>query len=182
MTEEFVIEIEQITDYRQLSPGDHIATFREKFTVAYSHHGIFVGGNVGVIHFEGENKRNATVKAGDLKSFCKGNKLYKVRYLNVKPRDPKDVIKVAERLRNNPAVWGEYNLLSHNCEHFATYCKYGKAVSVQLEEKIRRFLENAKRKFAVFSAVATLLSETSATVASLNMPSKGISRSITHLY
>lgn len=123
----------------------------------YLHHGIFVGGSVGVIHFTGENKRNATIKAGDLKSFCKGHTLLKVRYLNVKPRDPKDVIKIAERLRNNPFEWGEYKLLSHNCEHFATYCKIGKSVSVQLEEKFRRFQENAKEKFAVISTVAKLL-------------------------
>lgn len=134
---------------RQLSPGDHIATYRERFPVKYLHHGIFVGGSVGVIHFTGENKRNATIKAGDLKSFCKGHTLLKVRYLNVKPRDPKDVIKIAERLRNNPFEWGEYKLLSHNCEHFATYCK--------LEEKFRRFQENAKGKFAVISTVAKLL-------------------------
>lgn len=127
--------------------------------MAYLHHGIFVGGSVGVIHFAGENKRNATIKVGDLKSFCEGHSLLKVRYLNVKPRDPKDVIEIAERLRNNPAVWGEYNLLSHNCEHFATHCKIGKAVSVQLEEKISRFQKNAKEKFAVISVVAKLLFE-----------------------
>lgn len=98
--------------------------------MVYLYYGIFVGGNVGVIYFEGENKRNVIVKVGDLKFFCKGNKLYKVRYLNVKFRDLKDVIKVVERLRNNLVVWGEYNFLSYNCEYFVIYCKYGKVVLV----------------------------------------------------
>lgn len=153
--------------------------------MVYLHHGIFVGGSVGVIHFTGENKRNATIKAGDLESFCKDSILFKMRYLNVKPRDPKDVIRIAERLRKNPAEWGEYNLLSHNCEHFATHCKIGIAVSVQLEAKIRRFHENAKRKFddisAISAGVVTFLCKITQPQF-LTMPSKGIPRSITPLY
>lgn len=118
----------------------------------YFHHGIFVGGNVGVLHYGGENKKDATIKDDDLKVFWGEKRLVRITYLNRKPRDPIDVIKTAEWLKDNPDEWGEYHLLKQNCEHFATLCKIGIAVSTQVHQKIKSLLRNTERTAVVLFA------------------------------
>lgn len=130
--------------YRQLTPGDQIAVGGKLNGVQYFHHGIYVGGNIGVIHYGGENKTNAVIKDDDITVFWGSNKLMKITYPKRKARDPEDVIKTAKRLKDNPAQWGSYDLIKNNCEHFATYCKIGKAVSTQVDEKIKIMVENRK--------------------------------------
>lgn len=47
---------------------------------------------------------------------------------------------VIERARNflkNPSMIGSYSLIENNCEHFATSCKIGTAISMQIIQKIR---------------------------------------------
>lgn len=118
----------------------------------YFHHGIFVGGKVGVIHYGGENKKDATIKDDDLKVFWGKKRLVRITYPNRKPRDPIDVIKTAEWLKDNPDKWGEYDLLKKNCEHFATFCKIGIAVSTQVHQKIESLLRNTERAADVLLA------------------------------
>lgn len=110
----------------------------------YFHHGIYVGGNVGVIHYGGENKRNAVIKDDDILEFWGSKRLMKITYPKREARDPEDVIKTAKWLKDNPAEWGSFDLINNNCEHFATYCKIGKAVSTQVGEKIKIMVKNPK--------------------------------------
>lgn len=120
--------------------------------MSYYHHGIFVGGNVGVIHYGGESKKNATIKVDDLRLFWGNKRLVRITYPQREPRDPNDVIETAVRLKDNPADWGEYHLLKKNCEHFATYCKIGIAVSTQVDKKIKSIFKKAKRTVCASSA------------------------------
>lgn len=121
--------------------------------VPYFHHGIFVGGKVGVIHYGGESKKDAKIKDDDLKNFWGEKRLVKITYPNRENINPDIVIKTAEELKKNPDKWGKYDLLKNNCEHFATYCKIGIAVSTQVNKKISSLLENTKRT-AVVLAIA----------------------------
>lgn len=125
----------------------------------YFHHGIFVGGNVGVIHFGGENKTDAKIKDDDLIAFWGTKRLMKITYPRRKPIDPKIVMDTAKELKDNPAKWGSFNLMNNNCEHFATYCKIGKAVSTQVNEKMEIMLANPKP----IAALASSASVTAAT-------------------
>lgn len=119
--------------------------------VPYFHHGIFVGGKVGVIHYGGENKKAATIKDDDLTVFWGEKRLVIITYPNRKTKDPADVIKTAERLKENPDEWGAYHLFRNNCEHFATYCKIGVSVSTQVNKKISNLLEKTKRTVCVLA-------------------------------
>lgn len=42
----------------------------------------------------------------------------------------------------DPHVWGPFDLLKNNCEHFAVRCKTGVAVSFQVLEKLKECLLN----------------------------------------
>lgn len=124
--------------------------------VKYFHHGIYVGEKVGVIHFGGETKPDVKIKDDDIMVFWGSKTLIKITYPNGEDRDPKKVIRTATRLKNNPARWGKFDLIDNNCEHFATHCKIGKAVSTQVDEKIKMLIENPKPMAALVSAGSSL--------------------------
>lgn len=155
-TEVIDVEVQEITEIRQLSPGDQIAVNGEMQGVKYFHHGIYVGENVGVIHFGGENKPDVKIKDDDIKVFWGSKRLIKITYPNVEDKDPEEVIWTAKWLKDNPARWDKFDLIDNNCEHFATHCKIGKAVSTQVDEKINMLIENPKPMAVVVSAGSSL--------------------------
>lgn len=53
-------------------------------------------------------------------------------------RDSTAAACVAEEVVQKPEIWGPYNLLTNNCEHFATKCKVGTAYSLQVA-KIKKY-------------------------------------------
>ena len=51
-------------------------------------------------------------------------------YSNQLARD--NIVEKAYYYYKNPDEWGEYDILSNNCEHFATYCATGHKMSGQV--------------------------------------------------
>lgn len=132
-----------------LKPGDHIYVRRFPW---YTHHGVYTGDpKHEVIHLSGETrskKSDAKVQTCSLDEFLDGGQLrlvaYGVSFLTrlVKLsgtchssdcRTADRVLKTANFYFNQPDVWGEYDLIVNNCEHFSYYCKTRKNSSAQVE-------------------------------------------------
>ena len=73
-----------------------------------------------------------------VKFISKGNNVFiiVVSYLSLfsyeSPRSREEIVETAEYYLENKEEWGEYSLVSNNCEHFATYCATGKKKSGQV--------------------------------------------------
>lgn len=122
---------------RLLNPGDHIVVMDKEGSALASHHGIFIGYGEGFIHVAG---RDLTVKKTDFyvfitKAVGDNNELWRVIYENSSP--PEEVINRAKQSLENSSSFGSYSIFKNNCEHFATYCKTGVAISLQIIQKIR---------------------------------------------
>lgn len=108
-----------------MARGDQIYVMRPFIGLdsVYQHHGIDCGDGT-VIHFRKGDE--AVISRTSYETFARGNpvfvKTYSASYI------PDVVIARAEsRLGER-----QYNLLTNNCEHFATWCKTGQSVSYQL--------------------------------------------------
>jgi hypothetical protein len=111
-----------------MARGDQIYVYREFLNLqgVYEHHGIDCGDGT-VIHYR---KPSETVECTSLATFSKGNKVYVKNYTtNFIP----DV--VVQRAKSKLGE-KKYNLLSNNCEHFATWCKTGITDSRQIRDFI----------------------------------------------
>ena len=94
---------------RWFKKGDHIAVDRD----LYSHHAIY-DGNGGVVEYD-----DYIVKTATLANFAQGAKIYKVE---------EDAVYTPEEIMERAySRMGErqYDLLSNNCENFATWCRCG---------------------------------------------------------
>ena len=111
-----------------MAKGDHIAVKRHGGH--YRHHGIDLGDGY-VIHFSGEPlySKVPIVEKVTMEEFQKGGELEIVRYSkNSEPFSSDETIARAEKKQGE----GKYNLINNNCEHFASWCKNGKARSSQV--------------------------------------------------
>lgn len=109
-----------------MSRGDQIYVMRPLLNMegVYEHHGIDCGDDT-VIHYS-KSTVTPTVSRTSYTTFSWGNPVYTKRYsISFIP----DV--VVERAESRLGEQ-QYNLLSNNCEHFATWCKTGKNESGQL--------------------------------------------------
>lgn len=105
--------------------GDHIYVVRPQ---GHSHHGIDVGGDR-VIHRSSPDgrKRTSTIRETSLAEFLDGGTLRIRRYGRCLSRD--DAVARARSMLDQ----GGYDLLSNNCEHFATWCVTGQQTSAQVD-------------------------------------------------
>lgn len=108
-----------------LLEGDHLASPR----ILYTHHGVYVGDGR-VVHYAGlaDGLTSAPITVASLEEFC-GGKAVRVqrRRQGALPRE--EVVQRAyDRLGED-----KYNPLTNNCEHFATWCVYGRAESHQVK-------------------------------------------------
>lgn len=109
-----------------MARGDQIYVMRPFLGLngVYEHHGID-GGDGTVIHYSKAGEV-PTVKRTSMDAFSWGNPIYTRRYrANFIP----DV--VLERAESRLGEQ-QYNLISNNCEHFATWCKTGVNESQQI--------------------------------------------------
>ncbi|XP_062598496.1 uncharacterized protein LOC134259917 [Saccostrea cucullata] len=141
-----VILAEKVMEYRNLKIGDHICVDGKFKCCGYQHHGIYVG-DCTVIHFSGCFGKNAKIKDTDINIFAREGKreITRFQYINCKP--PEDVVKVAREFCNGSRIWGKFDLVKNNCEHFATFCKTGNAISEQSERHIEKCLHNLRYKW-----------------------------------
>lgn len=112
-----------------LRKGDHIRIARHG---VYTHHGIYIGEGR-VIHYTGDalNKRGASIRETSLHEFLGGGTESAVEVVKYGRCDQYDVVinRAKSRLGENG-----YSLFGNNCEHFAFWCKTGRAHSDQVNK------------------------------------------------
>ncbi|XP_060552581.1 phospholipase A and acyltransferase 3-like [Ruditapes philippinarum] len=135
-----------------LEEGDLIEFYR----TIYCHWAVYIGdGNV--IHLlsnadditgKSNNKANiggeGYVRIDDIRTVAGDSKTYRHNDLDkqLKHLDKTDIV-----MRARMKVGSHrYNLLSYNCEHFATECRYGEARSLQVEWLLYRFARPVYRE------------------------------------
>lgn len=118
--------------------GDHIYVDRG----LYTHHGIeLMEGKV--IHYSGEpgSKEPGRIVASTLGEFLRGGKRRVCRSRKSFSRE--------EVVRRALSRLGEekYNLVTNNCEHFATWCRTGRIESGQVSGAVRTIFRTLFRPF-----------------------------------
>ncbi|XP_042273922.1 phospholipase A and acyltransferase 4-like [Thunnus maccoyii] len=112
---------------KEPDPGDLIEIIRG----IYQHWAVYIGDGY-VVHLLGpEGFVNARVKKEKLQDVVNNNK-WEVKNLfddTYKPRPIKEIVEVALSWVGKDV---EYSISDWNCEHFATWCRYGKAKSLQV--------------------------------------------------
>lgn len=111
-----------------MARGDQIYVIRELLNVqgVYEHHGIDCGDG-SAIHLR---KKTETIERTSMATFTEGRKVYVKHY-------PASYIPdvVVQRAKSRLGE-RKYDLLFHNCEHFATWCKTGISYSQQVRDFI----------------------------------------------
>lgn len=104
----------------------------------YAHYGVYVDAPDGghVIHYtgtEGHSDFKGVVRETSLAQFLEGDGEYSVCRFD--SDEYPQIFSGDETVRRARARIGErrYNLLGHNCEHFAVECKTGQSESSQTE-------------------------------------------------
>lgn len=109
-----------------MAKGDCIYVYRNfgQLQGVYKHYGIDCGDGT-VIHYR---KPREIIERTSLATFSRGNPVYVAEYSEGFGYIPDVVVERAKsRLGEN-----NYNLLSNNCEHFASWCKTGISDSKQI--------------------------------------------------
>lgn len=116
-----------------LNPGDHIAVDGQFGNLKYYHHGIFISHKEGVVEFGGSKKIFAVVRNVTLDQFTDNRRKQLKRINHTSFYPPSCVVNTAKSMYANK-IWNvPYGALTNNCEHFATYCKTGRAESKQVQ-------------------------------------------------
>jgi hypothetical protein len=142
--------------------GDIIYTDRG----LYKHYGVYVGGK-SVIHFAPKNgfeinPKDAYIQRTSLDDFLKDGTLLIDKDSPAK-YSPEETAERAQSCLGTKK--GEYNLVFHNCEHFARWCKSGVAESRQVQ--------NAVTALAVGAAVAAAAAITAVAIDALSEKKDG---------
>lgn len=111
-----------------MARGDQIYVMRPLMGMdgAYEHHGIDCGDGTVIHYYKGGEE--PTVSRTSLATFARGNRV------SVKPYITSYVPDVVIQRAESRLGEQQYNLMSNNCEHFATWCKVGRNESPQLVE------------------------------------------------
>ncbi|MGD1907987.1 MAG: lecithin retinol acyltransferase family protein [Leptolyngbyaceae cyanobacterium] len=141
-----------------MARGDQVYVMREWIGISsvYEHHGIDCGDGT-VIHYR--KTEMAQVSRTSMALFGQGNPIS----IKVQPLAflPEHVVERAESRLGEQ----RYDLLTNNCEHFATWCKTGRNESEQLAgfglqldrfklKDLRRLIEGTSRDRAPETAIA----------------------------
>lgn len=105
----------------RLQAGDVIRESR----IMYDHYGVYIG-DLKIIHFtEGE------VKKTSLHAFCR-MPIKRISVMSFKPSLIRGLNRKSFAERADKALgMSNYDLIRHNCEHFATWCRTNKPYSSQ---------------------------------------------------
>lgn len=107
-----------------MAKGDHIYVTRP---LGYTHHGIDCGDGT-VIHFTGEpgKKSDASIACSMMADFALDS------IVHMRDYSAKDDSQVVIDRAKSKLGSKDYNLVTNNCEHFATWCCTGRTASEQV--------------------------------------------------
>lgn len=111
-----------------MAKGDQVRVTRWLGPIPYDHHGIDMGDGT-VIHLDGYplTRDSAHVRRVSHAEFLRGGRMVMEKHAKALP--PEQVTQRAQDALGPRS----YDLLRHNCEHFASWCKTGHARSRQVE-------------------------------------------------
>ena len=119
-----------------LKPGDSIGVKggASSGVLEYYHLGIYIGKEQ-VIDYTNES----TVRRISLIVFTENNtrQLSRIHYLKAPPAFKPDVISQNAAIQFNNQNFGTYDLITNNCEHFVTFCTFGKRFSYQVATTVQ---------------------------------------------
>ena len=128
--------LKRIYYFSSLKRGDHLAVQGRKLFLKYLHHGIYLGTSMKVADFGSDSytKSDAQVRKIDIFEFKGNRRLFKFIYPDGSCNAAEAAAHLSEEAVDMPEIWGPYNVLKNNCEHFATKCKTGRPYSIQVED------------------------------------------------
>ena len=122
-----------------LVPGDMIQKKGNYFfdvQLFYSHFAIYIG-NGEIVHVTSPNgmgQRKAVIRRERMEDAFRGGLVRKNNHLDNVPAF-RDKVKEKRKIVKVARYWvgkeWKYNFMTDNCEHFATWCRYGRKVSLQ---------------------------------------------------
>ena len=125
---------------RKLKAGDIVFCERNAGIVseAYQHYGVYIGYKKIIHYVKGDHAFDGVISTTSIDEFCKGDTLYIAEedtLLSVfQDADEADNFygprKTVERAKSMLGT-KDYDLIAHNCEHFAIWCKTGQWESTQ---------------------------------------------------
>lgn len=139
LQELFLLRNQKNMNMNNFKKGDVIKCFRG----LYWHFGVYVGNNK-VIHFSTRDNgdfdvKNANIIETSLDQFSQG--CHTSVDNSVPARFSSD--EIVNRAKRKLGTESEsYNIITNNCEHFANWCKSGRAVSYQVENVVTHPLEH----------------------------------------
>ena len=118
-------------------------------SVHFEHVGIYTGdGYVIEFSYDKDIFKPEIIKTPlkQFKAHSKTGVSVRYPYENMQARSPDDTVACAESFYKKSQGWfGNYNLMTNNCQHFASLCKYGVKRSWQIEE-LTKYAEDAYGK------------------------------------
>uniref|UniRef100_A0A3B3VUA5 LRAT domain-containing protein n=1 Tax=Poecilia latipinna TaxID=48699 RepID=A0A3B3VUA5_9TELE len=125
--------------YFKPKPGDLIEIFR----VGYKHWAIYIGSGF-VVHLGGGSRSMGVVMKEKLEDVVGGDRWRINNYLDKKHK-PQQIYTIVKQAVGFIGTRLPYNLVSSNCEHFATDLRYGKSTSLQVggQRKTERSFRSA---------------------------------------
>lgn len=126
---------------RKLKLGDIVFCQRGNilFGDTYQHYGVYAGYHKIIHYIKGDSSFDGRIAETSIEEFCDGDTLYIAEEdtllsifqdagVAASFYGPRETV---QRARSEIGKGG-YNLLTHNCEHFAIWCKTGLKQSTQL--------------------------------------------------
>jgi hypothetical protein len=118
--------------YLKPENGDLIEILRKEFF--YSHWGVYVGDGL-IVHLSADKDGWAIVEQKKLVDVAKEHKC-RVNNMESAAEKRKLLVKSFDTIKANVDIKksqnNKYNVMKNNCEHFATYCRYGEGFSEQV--------------------------------------------------
>ena len=137
---------------RKLKLGDIVFCERRSGLLGrnlYQHYGVYAGYHKIIHYIKGDSPFDGRIAETSIEEFCDGDTLYIAEEdtllsifqdagVAASFYGPRKTVQRAKSMIGK----GDYNLLDHNCEHFAIWCKTGRLKSTQtgLEGMAARFL------------------------------------------
>ncbi|CAM4778573.1 unnamed protein product [Rotaria magnacalcarata] len=127
---------------------------------AYNHWGVCIG-HKELIHFSGEptDKSSAVVRLDKITEVAAGDRCRVNNQFDNKPNFKVRRRKQIRRYAKSQLGEKGYNLAFNNCEHFATYCRYGRGISAQTwvllyegaHGHVQRLSRALQREYGIYS-------------------------------
>ena len=125
---------------RKLKLGDIVFCQRGNILLGdtYQHYGVYAGYHKIIHYIKGDSPFDGRIAETSIETFCDGDTLYIAEEdtllsifqdagVAASFYGPRKTVQRAKSM----ICKGGYNLLTHNCEHFAVWCKTGLDVSTQ---------------------------------------------------